>query len=83
MNKWVIAVDYYMCDLEGNEWTEKNYLYTAGERKIYTFHNTLNASDDLKTFNSKVEAEEYIANHDLAESCCYTNCRPERVVSGD
>lgn len=79
MKKWVIAVDFFMCDAEGNEWTEKNYLYTTGKHRIYTFHDDLDAKDDLKMFNSKVEAEEYITNHELEKSCCYINCRPEKI----
>ena len=76
---WAIVVDYYMGDSEGDEWTEKNYLYTMGKFKVYTFHKTTNAKDDLKTFSSEIEAERYIADHNLKESCCYTNCRPEQI----
>lgn len=77
---YVIAVDYFTWDPDNDEeGREKVYLYTKGERKIYVFHETLDAEDDLKVFNSAKEAAEYIEAHNLKDSCCYENCRVEMV----
>ena len=83
MSKYAITVDYYMWDEENDkEYKEKNYLYIKGKHKIYTFRNTPDAHEDeleLKSFATRREAEEYIAAHNLEESCCYENVRPERI----
>ncbi len=79
MAKFAITVDYYMCDSDGNEYTKKHYLYTMGEHKIFVFHETTDAEDDLKTFSTRREAMQYIAAHNLDESICYENVRPERI----
>ena len=80
MAKYAITVDYYMWDSKKEEeYTEKLYLYTKGERKIYVFNETTDAEDDLKTFNTRREAIQYIAAHNLDGSCCYENVRAERI----
>ena len=80
MAKYAITVDYYMWDDEKKEeCTKKHYLYTMGEHKIYVFHETTDAEDDLKTFATRGEALTYIAAHNLSESCCYENVRVERI----
>lgn len=80
MAKYAITVDYYMWDdKKKEEYAEKLYLYTKGERKIYVFHETTDAEDDLKTFTTRGEALTYIAAHNLSESCCYENVRVERI----
>ena len=80
MAKYAITVDYYMWDdKKEEEYREKCYLYTKGEHKIYVFHETPDADDDLKTFSTRGEALMYIAAHDLNESCCYENVRVEKI----
>ena len=81
MSKYAIVVDYFMWDEENEEeYTEKNYLYIAGKHKIYMFNNTPNIhSDELKTFTTRREAEEYIVAHNLEDGICYENVRPERI----
>lgn len=79
--KWVIAVDYYIWDEENDcDGVQKNYLYTKGKLKIYVFHETLDAEDDLVSFSSMEDAHEYIVRNNLDESICYENVRIERVM---
>ena len=80
MAKYAITVNYFMWDDEKEEeYVKKHYLYTKGEHKIYVFHETTDAEDDLKTFNTRREAMQYIEAHNLDESCCYENVRAERI----
>lgn len=80
MAKYAITVDYYMWDDEKEEeYIKKHYLYTMGEHKIYVFHETTDAEDNLKTFSTKREAMQYIAAHNLDESYSYKNVRAERI----
>ena len=83
MSKYAIVVDYFMWDEENDkEYTEKSYLYIKGKHKIYVFHSTPDVHEDeleLKTFATRREAIQYIVAHNLDESICYENVRPERI----
>ena len=84
MAKYAIKVDYYHCDdFESGMYTVPCYLYTdRSGMKLLIFDPTLQRNDlDLRLFDSRDEAEQYISKHgwDKSEQCCFENPRVVKI----
>lgn len=79
----VIKVDYFVYDETKEDGLGRMpcYLYvTRNKLKVYIFKPELSAEHfDLKWFETKEEAQEYISKHNLKDSICYDNVRVEEV----
>ena len=79
MAKYGIKVDYYHWSEEKGMYTLPLYLYTdRSPKKILIFDERTDREDiDLRLFNTKEEAEEYMVSHGWYEypQCSFENPR--------